>query len=129
MLGLDTIPVVHAENLTKEQIAALRIADNKLSEKALWDNEALGEELKEIADAIDMTDFGFGDFELTILTGDFEPEPFHDDETAEYSERSEKFLHSKRVIITYTDESEEVLQGILGLEEIKKVVYDVSELV
>lgn len=47
-LGLDSVPCVRAEHLTKEQVKAYRILDNKLNELAEWDFEKLAEELEEI---------------------------------------------------------------------------------
>lgn len=52
------MPCVIADNLTDEQIKALRLADNKVGELAEWDNELLELELDEILD-FDMSDFGF----------------------------------------------------------------------
>lgn len=57
-LGLDTVPVIIADDLTDEQVQAFRLADNKVAEIADWDMEALEQELAEIRD-IDMDDFGF----------------------------------------------------------------------
>lgn len=127
-LGIDKVPCVRADDLTEEQIRALRIADNKITEKAEWDTDALGKELKAIADDINMTDFGFGDFELTILMGDFEPQPYDKEETKEYDDKSDDFLLKKRVIITYLDAEEEAVKQLLGLESIDKVVYEIEEL-
>lgn len=62
-LGLETVPVVKADDLTEEQVKALRLADNKTNESD-WDFGLLDAELDEIID-IDMTDFGF----------ELEPEP------------------------------------------------------
>lgn len=45
-LGLKTVPCVRASELTKEQVKAYRILDNKLNELATWDFDALTEELK-----------------------------------------------------------------------------------
>lgn len=56
-LGLDTVPCVRADDLTDEQIKALRLADNKTNESD-WDIEILDIELDDITN-IDMTDFGF----------------------------------------------------------------------
>lgn len=47
-LGLETVPVVVAEDLTPEQIKAYRILDNKVGEKSEWDAELLHLELSEI---------------------------------------------------------------------------------
>lgn len=58
-LGLDTVPVVVANNLNDEQVRAYRLADNKTGELANWDFELLNDELETIID-IDMSDYGFG---------------------------------------------------------------------
>ena len=54
-LGINTVPVIIADDLTDEQIKAFRLADNKVAEQAEWDIDLLNEELEEIFD-IDMTD-------------------------------------------------------------------------
>lgn len=56
-LGLQEVPVVRADQLSEQQIAALRLADNKTNESA-WDFDLLDLELEEIND-IDMEQFGF----------------------------------------------------------------------
>lgn len=59
-LGLTTVPCVIADDLTPEQVQAFRLADNKVSEKATWDDDLLGKELRQL-DGLDfsMEDFGF----------------------------------------------------------------------
>ena len=57
-LGLETVPVVRADDLSEAQIKALRLADNKTNESE-WDFSALESELDDLADEFDMTDFGF----------------------------------------------------------------------
>lgn len=60
-LMLDSVPVVYADNLTEDEVNALRLADNKTNESA-WDFSALEEELAALDIAgIDMTQFGFDD--------------------------------------------------------------------
>lgn len=46
MLGMDTVPVVVADNLTPAQVNAYRLADNKVAEASTWDMEALAVELE-----------------------------------------------------------------------------------
>ena len=65
-LGLDVVPCVVADDLTEKQIQAFRLADNKVSEQARWDNELLGEELADLADTFQMQDFGF-DFGANVV--------------------------------------------------------------
>lgn len=58
-LMLDTVPVVRAENLTEDQVKALRLADNKLNESP-YDFTRLEAELAELSiDGFDMEQFGF----------------------------------------------------------------------
>lgn len=57
-LGLESVPVVRADDLTDEQIRALRLADNKTNESE-WDFAELEAELAELEMDFDMTDFGF----------------------------------------------------------------------
>lgn len=56
-LGMDTVPVVVADDLTPEQIKAYRLADNKTAEFAEWDVDLLDMELDDLD--IDMSLFGF----------------------------------------------------------------------
>lgn len=65
-LKLKEIPCVMADDLTDEQIKAYRLADNKVSEFADWDDELLDLELDDID--LDMEQFGF---EITEPSEDF----------------------------------------------------------
>lgn len=129
-LGIDEIPCIVADDLTPKQIKAFRIADNKTNDMAEWDDDLLSLELKDILDDIDMTDFGFGEFELSILTEDMQPDGYDDDLIKEYSNNSDNFLINKRAIITYkTEEQEKWLKQLLKEEnEELKVVYTAEEL-
>lgn len=57
-LEIDKIPCIIVKDLSKEQIKAFRLADNKVSEKADWDFNKLEEELKNIKN-IHMELYGF----------------------------------------------------------------------
>lgn len=78
-LELDEVPVVVADDLTPKQIKAFRLADNKTAEKASWDFEKLTAEIEGLDD-IDLTSFGFGEFELDVLKNgnDFDEEALDD---------------------------------------------------
>lgn len=126
-LGLKEVPCIIADDLNEDQIRAFRLADNKTNEKASWDLDLLGEELKGIID-LDMTDFGFNEFEITALTDDAVPDGYDDELIEKYSEHAEEFLEKKRTIITYkTEEEEKFLKNLFKVEELK-VVYDVKEI-
>lgn len=125
-LGLKEVPCIIADDLTPEQIRAFRIADNKVTEKSSWDLDLLKEEFDDLLD-FDMTDFGFGEFEVTMLESDITPDGYDEDLIQKYSEHSDDFLEKKRVIITYkTEEEESFLKEILKQDELK-VIYDISE--
>lgn len=49
-LGLKEVPCILADDLTKEQINAYRLVDNKTNEFAEWDNELLKETSQEYKD-------------------------------------------------------------------------------
>ena len=57
-LGMREIPCEYADDLTDEQIKALRIIDNKLNESR-WLERALKFELLELSPSIDIGSFGF----------------------------------------------------------------------
>jgi len=61
-LGLETVPCVIADDLSREQVKMLRLADNKVAESE-WDIETLDMELSELNDLFTLDDFGF-DFEV-----------------------------------------------------------------
>ena len=71
--GLEKVPYIVISGLTKAQQKAYRLADNKLSEKALWDEDLLKEELEDLLDAdYDLFLTGFSDVDLTELLKDEE---------------------------------------------------------
>lgn len=132
-LGLKEVPCIVADDLTDAQIKAFRLADNKVSEKSGWDLGLLGDEIKELQDLdldidLDLTKLGFGDFEISMLTEDMEPEKYDDELIEKYSEHSDDFLKKERVIITYeTDEEKKYLKELLGVDDLK-VLYEIKEL-
>jgi ParB-like chromosome segregation protein Spo0J len=75
MLGLETVPVLVASDLSDEQAKAYRLADNKTSELAGWDFTALAKEMAGID--MDMSEFGFTEaFDDSVLDDLFtEAEP------------------------------------------------------
>lgn len=99
-LGYETVEVVVKDNLTDEQIRKYRIADNKLSEIATWDNTKLLEELRTFSTLDDMSSY-FPYVDLDALIKDsvgqnVKPINYDDIETAtenlanQFKESSEK---------------------------------------
>ena len=80
-LGMETMPCIVEEDLTPEQEAALRIADNKVAEIAEWDEDKLKVEMKLLQDAgFDLSVLAFHDDELDALLGDDPLTPGQTDE-------------------------------------------------
>lgn len=78
-LNLDTIPAIKADDLTPAQIKAFRIADNRVSEYATWNNEMLSielEGLQELEFDLDLT--GFEEWELDNLLNPVSDEDLQD---------------------------------------------------
>jgi DNA modification methylase len=72
-LDMAQIPVVEIRHLSKAQLKALRIADNRLAQHAHWDERLLGEsflELKELDVDFDLSVTGFSlpEIDLTLQT-------------------------------------------------------------
>ena len=74
-LKLETVPCVCVDDLTDEQVKALRIVDNKSNESP-WDMDFLTDELAEV----DLSAFDF-DFGLEDEGKDYSPDEFGDDFT------------------------------------------------
>jgi hypothetical protein len=83
-MGLETVPVHVAENLTPEQVRAYRIADNRTGEEAEWDPELLALELGELRlSGYDLDLTGFDVDEITkalarIPAGETDPDDVPD---------------------------------------------------
>jgi len=73
-LKLKEIPCIIANDLTDNQIAAFRFAENKTHELSEWDFDLFPDEFKKIID-IDMTAFGF-DFEDIFPAAEPEEDDF-----------------------------------------------------
>jgi site-specific DNA-methyltransferase (adenine-specific) len=75
-LGLDTVPIMLADDMTEAQIKAFRISVNKVAELAEWDNELLMLELSELQESeFDLSLIGFDDNELDTLLKALNDEP------------------------------------------------------
>lgn len=71
-LGLANVPIIRIDDLSPDQVRALRIGDNRLAENASWDFDLLKVELEEliaVAPDFEVTDIGFDMGEIdAILT-------------------------------------------------------------
>ena len=70
-IGLREVPVIRLDHLSDAEARAYRIADNKLTELAGWDDAMLAAELGRLKeDGIDLDLLGFGEDELDRLLDD-----------------------------------------------------------
>lgn len=97
-IGMKKAPCKRAEDLSEEQIAAYRLADNKIAELSAWDFAKLDEELEKLEfGECDMRDFGF-----TFDNKGDEP-----DESDLFSESNFNYKEQYGVIVMCKDETEQ----------------------
>jgi len=80
--GFGTVPVIRLTHLSPEQAQAFAIADNRLTELAVWDDQVLGEILRDLSAVeldfeLEVTGFSTTEIDLLIegLSGGGSPEP------------------------------------------------------
>ena len=82
-LGLKEVPCIVIDDLTDTQIKAFRIADNKTSEYAEWDEELLKIELEQLEEMnfdLECTGFDMDDIEQMLNLGfDYSEDEFGED--------------------------------------------------
>lgn len=99
-LGLKKVPCIIADDLSPEQIKAFRLADNKVSEYATWDEDKLYTELMELKVVnFDIESFGFE-------TKDIDTSNINVDEVIEKfeNEKPSKTIEEPQTINKLTDE-------------------------
>ena len=114
-LGMKEVPCVIADDLSEDQIKAFRLADNRVSEMATWDQELLPLELADIV--LPMTDFGFQTvspeyFSTEFSLDDGEKKPFqqmsitlHDRQMELIQAAIKRVYEDKEVHETFTNEN------------------------
>lgn len=69
--GVESVPVIVLGGLSKSEVRALALADNKIAMNSGWDAELLKEELQNLADdGTPINDLGFAQEELADLMAD-----------------------------------------------------------
>lgn len=112
-LGMDTVPCVAVDDLTPEQVQALRIVDNKTNESP-WDFAMLELELPQI----DLGDFDFGDLGVAFVV----KERHEEDPEEEYERRKREF--EERMESGELSEDSEEYQEFVAKFEAKKTTDD-----
>ena len=110
-LGMNEVPCVCVDDLTPEQVKALRIVDNKSNESP-WDFDILPDELAEL----DLSDF---DFDFGIDDEEEDTEIVEDDDIDEQDR-----LFKERMARGEISEEDEEYQAFLEKFEAKKTTDD-----
>jgi DNA modification methylase len=71
LIGMTDVPTIILENMTEAQIRAFMIADNRLTENAIWDDRLLAEQLKALSSLdlnfnVEVTGFEISEIDLMI---------------------------------------------------------------
>ena len=114
-LGMEEVPCVCVDDLTPEQVNALRLVDNKSNESA-WDFDLLAEELPELDLAAFDFDFSFpepDESEIEEMTNEQREQEFRErmergepsDDDEDYQAFLEKFEAKKTTDDCYTPEN------------------------
>ena len=111
-LGMEAVPCVCVDDLTPEQVNALRLVDNKTNESD-WDMDLLSMELPEIDLSAFDFDWDFQDTEETELTNEEREQEFKErmergelsDDDEEYQEFLKKFEAKKTTDDCYTPDN------------------------
>lgn len=74
-LGLNQVPCIRVSHLTEAELRAYMLADNKIAEKAGWDNDLLRVELEyltsvEVDFDVDVTGFSIGEVDILLGSAD-----------------------------------------------------------
>ena len=100
-LGMEEVPCVLVDNLTEEQVKALRIVDNKTNESE-WDMDILAEELDEL---------DLGDFDFSFA---FEDDLLEDIDTENLASKEPpiNWLKVGKLKVAVTDEEIETIENL-----------------
>lgn len=92
-LGLETVPVALADDLSETQVKAFRLSVNKVAELADWDEGLLRLELQDLAALdFDLALVGFDGEELARLLEDPQFEPGTEDDQGKLDELAPKWI-------------------------------------
>ena len=122
-LGLEEVPCVRADDLTDDQVKALRLIDNKVAEYATWDSDKLEQEINEIG--MSLLEFGFDTInqeEIVIDEDGFDFEP-QEPEPA-ISQRGEIYQLGEHRLMVGDSTRPEDMDTLMGEETADLLVTD-----
>lgn len=132
-LGITEVPTIRLDQLTKEQVRAYVLADNKLAENAGWDREILAIEFQELLalDCLDITVTGFEIPEIDLileearmapLAEEAPPEPDYDQQPV--TKPGDLWLLGKHRVICGNSLRESTYRELLGSRRAAMVFAD-----
>ena len=126
-LGLEKVPVQIAD-LSEAKAKAYRIADNRVSEESMWDNNLLQKELNELIDfEIDLNLTGFSNEELDSIFSKEEIEIT--DPISELDDENRSLNDVKMIQLFYDPESEQRFREIIDRVKNKYSLDNISDAV
>ena len=123
-LGIEEVPCIVIDDLTDDEVRALRLADNKTAELARWDMGKLSEEIKNID--MDLLQFGFEDL-LDKLDDEPEEDDFAEDEElpeVPYSQKGDLFLLGNHRLICGDSTKLEDVKTLVGEAQVDLLFTD-----
>lgn len=135
LLGINSLPVIRVSHLSKDELRAYALADNKLSENAGWDRETLAIELGELQKALpeiglDLDITGFDPGEVDSLMIDFaieKPNPadtIPEPENAVIARMGDAFTLGGHRIVVGDARYEQAYKSLMGSETAEMAFLD-----
>ena len=125
-LGMSSVPAIYAEGLTKEQINAYRIMDNKSVEYANWDIDLLKTELTDLKNAgfdLDLT--GFSEVELSKFIDTNSEDNFEIPKEAKYKiEKGDIYQLGEHRLMCGDSTNEQMVTQLMNNEKAILMVTD-----
>jgi DNA modification methylase len=132
LLGISQIPTIRLESLSPDQVRAYILADNRLAEKAGWDNSILAIELEHLLtlDDFDVCVTGFEVPEIDLILDEFSEQRAEPGEVVELEDRAavsrsgDIWTLGKHRVICGNALQESTFIGLMGIRKADVVFTD-----
>lgn len=130
MLGMDEVPTITASGLSKAQIKAFRLADNKTAELAAWDYNALEKEFAELKEeGFDIRLTGFDEEVYNPPHKNSKKEKFIKEASSGAAENENTITSLVMTIICNNEDEKQRLADLLCQQGELKHFYEASEII
>lgn len=123
-LGLEYVPCIVIDDLSEDEVKALRLADNKTAEIAKWDMGKLAVEIKNID--MDLLQFGFEDL-INKLDKEVKDDDFDEAEELPenpYSQKGDIFLLGNNRVMCGDSTDEESVNKLVDGKQVDMIFTD-----